>query len=267
MFFCFFCGYNHQCVNTVLISCYIFHWVLRWEEQLCGWMWHHSHASVDRVGRCKTHAHHCYVHMDTQFSSAKCLFYYKRSASSMTDFPSEADEVELWDLLCLISQTGVQYPSCNRGLSPGPSGVITPWRHFLQNPPSHWVQSTDVGTAPLRCGTSHASSNRSKLFCCLDLDDFEHISLHSKLFVLYLPCLFVKDVSILSPGGGVVANVVFIWPRSMFACFKPSAVCVRQQVETYLSAAFWGWWVSRVPLMLLNLEMIIFPWFGPSLSH
>lgn len=93
-------------------------------------------------------------------------------------------------------------------------------------------------------------------------------SLHSNFFVLYLPCLFVKDVSILSPGGGIVANVVFIWPRSAFACFKPSAVCVRQQqVETYLSAAFWGWWVSRVSLMLPNLEMIIFPWFGPSLSH
>lgn len=125
-------------------------------------MWHHSHASVDRVGRCTTHAHHCYVHMDTQFSSAKCLFYYKRSASSMTDSPSEADEVELWDLLCLISQ----YPACNRGLSPAPSGVIAPWRHFLQNPPSHWVWSTDVGAAPLRCGALHASSNRSKRFCC-----------------------------------------------------------------------------------------------------
>lgn len=95
-------------------------------------MWHHSHASVDRVGRCKTHAHHCYVHMDTPFSSAKCLFYYKRSASSMMDFPSEADEVELWDLLCLISQGDIQYPACNRGLSPGPSGVI--WWHFFTIP-------------------------------------------------------------------------------------------------------------------------------------
>lgn len=82
-------------------------------------MWHHSLASVDRVGRCTTHAHRCYVHTDTQFSLAKCLFYYKRSASSMTDFPSEADEVELWDLLCLISQSVVHYPACNRGFSQG----------------------------------------------------------------------------------------------------------------------------------------------------
>lgn len=50
----------------------------------------------------------------------------------MTDFPSEADEVELWDLLCLISQGGVEYHHATGGCHEGHPGSPLPGDTFYK---------------------------------------------------------------------------------------------------------------------------------------
>lgn len=102
-------------MNTVLISRYIFHQVFRWGEQLGGWMWHHSHPGVDRVGRSTTHAHNetllLRAHGHKVFISE--MFILLQMFCQYGDgFPLwgwwSLTSPRYWDLVCLNSQGGAQ---------------------------------------------------------------------------------------------------------------------------------------------------------------
>lgn len=88
--------------------------------------------------------------------------------------------------------------------------------------------------------------------------------------------MLLKDVPIVNPGGGVVASVMFIKPKDvadnyfrsvcLCVCLKQSAGCIRSAaaggdlfVCSLLGLMGLQGFSLMAPLMLLTLEMIIFP--------